>query len=134
VNVKFLVTKFQFTPEDEHGIQAAFKRIFDNHKLVLCQKCNMLYDPLRERACCRFFHKGKRIPFPETGEMEEIEINTHRDQPRRLYNWNCCGIRREDDPPTHCGKEPNGDHVEAPGGGGSGFSVEKKTVGDPEFQ
>jgi hypothetical protein len=94
----------------------------------------MLYNPLHDRNCYKAFHKGKRVPFPETGEMEEIEISTDGDEFMALYNWDCCGVRREDDPPTNCGQEPNGDHVEAPEGGRSGFSFEKKTVGDPEFQ
>jgi hypothetical protein len=133
VNVKFMVTKLLFTADEERGITAAFQRIFDDHRLVLCKKCNMLYNPVHERACLRVFHKGQRIPFPETGEMEEIDVNSTGDQPWKLYYWTCCGTRHADDCPMDCGKEPNRRHEEDPDGGISLFSCEKKTVGDPEF-
>jgi hypothetical protein len=134
VNIKFMVTKSHFTPEDERGVTAAFQKIFDNHRLTLCRKCNLFYNPVNESACFRFFHKGQRIPFPDTREMEEIEMDTEGDEPGKIYNWSCCGIRPADDNPINCGKESNGNHEEDPAGGGSAFLCEKKTVGDPEFQ
>lgn len=94
---------------DKEIMKKAFDEIFEKFRVRLCKKCKCVFCDENE-ACFKYHHEGVRIPFPDTGEMEEVDPDEldENGEPITFYNWTCCGEIPYDEP--GCISEPNGKH------------------------
>lgn len=103
------IMKYNWSLEKETAIQNRIAEMFNDASIFECKKCGCTYSPSDGSKCYKTIHSGKRIPFPDTHEMELYD-EAEDGQPVLLYCYTCCGEVEADAPGCVATEEENGSH------------------------